>query len=270
MPLPIELKPTKKPLVIDLVRQANVDVSDWSNYKRGRDNPGANPRYCYEWAFVQPNSVVVLTIWYDLLSVNNGQIEWRFDGKKEERSRIRQARRQRMQAAIAHAYKSQLPVRVIVFDRSRNPVERKKTNPAVARHLDWATWTVAEYDHGTHKGILQRKPNASHYVDQFSLPSAAKPEKHQVIATVHDRNPAVRQSALARAEGKCQLCGSPGFVLPNGQVFLETHHVIPLADNGPDSEYNVVALCPNHHREAHYGRNSEDIQQRLLKVLRQE
>lgn len=58
MPIPIELKPTSQHRVIDLVRQAGVDVSDWSDYKHGAKSPGANPNYCYEWAFVQPEPLV--------------------------------------------------------------------------------------------------------------------------------------------------------------------------------------------------------------------
>ena len=46
MPIPIELKPTSQHRVIDLVRQAGVDVSDWSDYKHGAKSPGANPNYC--------------------------------------------------------------------------------------------------------------------------------------------------------------------------------------------------------------------------------
>ena len=39
------LKPTAKPLVIDLVRDAGVDVSEWSNFKGS--NPAMNSHYQY-------------------------------------------------------------------------------------------------------------------------------------------------------------------------------------------------------------------------------
>ncbi len=34
---------------------------------------------------------------------------------------------------------------------------------------------------------------------------------------------------------------------------LEVHHVIRLADGGSDTINNSVALCPNCHRELHFG-----------------
>ena len=35
--------------------------------------------------------------------------------------------------------------------------------------------------------------------------------------------------------------------------YLEVHHKIRLSDGGEDTIDNVVALCPNCHRKAHYG-----------------
>jgi predicted HNH restriction endonuclease len=68
---------------------------------------------------------------------------------------------------------------------------------------------------------------------------------------------------LARAGGRCEWCGQPGFPMANGQVYLETHHVIPLAERGLDIPGNVVALCPNHHREAHHGVLRSDMREAL-------
>jgi 5-methylcytosine-specific restriction protein A len=70
------LAPTEKTRVIDLVRAAGVDVSDWANFKKGKNKKkaGVNPKYCYEWAFVQTNEVVVLNIWFDALKERAGKI----------------------------------------------------------------------------------------------------------------------------------------------------------------------------------------------------
>lgn len=50
-------------------------------------------------------------------------------------------------------------------------------------------------------------------------------------------------------------------------MFLETHHIIPLSKGGADTIYNVAAICPNHHREAHYGQNADVIRDKLLKRI---
>ena len=59
MALPEELKPTEKQLVMDLVEAAGVEVSDWANSSRGAKGAAANPKYCYEWSFLQPNRIIV-------------------------------------------------------------------------------------------------------------------------------------------------------------------------------------------------------------------
>jgi hypothetical protein len=41
------IRPTTSRRVIDLVQEAGVDVSDWSNFKGGAADAGRNPRYCY-------------------------------------------------------------------------------------------------------------------------------------------------------------------------------------------------------------------------------
>ena len=52
-----ELRPKAKNRLIDLVRAAGVDVSDWKNFERGARWEAANPKYCYEWCFVEPGRV---------------------------------------------------------------------------------------------------------------------------------------------------------------------------------------------------------------------
>ena len=55
--------------------------------------------------------------------------------------------------------------------------------------------------------------------------------------------------------------------MDDGRLFLETHHVVPLAEGGADSLDNVVALCPNHHREAHLGARHAILKEQLLQKL---
>ena len=56
------IRPRERHRVMDLVAEAGVDVSDWANGKGGAAKATANPRYCYEWAFVEPKKLVVLNI----------------------------------------------------------------------------------------------------------------------------------------------------------------------------------------------------------------
>jgi 5-methylcytosine-specific restriction endonuclease McrA len=67
------------------------------------------------------------------------------------------------------------------------------------------------------------------------------------------RLPSVVLYVLQRADGKCELCEKTTFVTDVGDPYLEIHHVIQLANGGPDTPQNAVALCPDCHRELHHG-----------------
>lgn len=80
-----------------------------------------------------------------------------------------------------------------------------------------------------------------------------------------ERSAIVRDYVLARAGGTCEICGSDApFSKPNGQVYLEAHHIRRLSDGGPDDPRFVAAVCPNCHREAHHGQKRKEIRESLL------
>lgn len=103
-------------------------------------------------------------------------------------------------------------------------------------------------------------------VDQFSLQEMETEEtkRRQVTGTAFCRSADVRRQALKRALGHCEYCNDEGFSTANDEIYLETHHIIPLSSDGPDNISNVAALCPNHHREAHHGKNRKKIQEYLM------
>lgn len=74
MTLKEDLRPTGRNRVIDLVSAAGVNVSPWSEFGRGPKWAAANPKYCYEWAFVEPETVVVLNLWYANLEAGTGPV----------------------------------------------------------------------------------------------------------------------------------------------------------------------------------------------------
>ena len=76
-----------------------------------------------------------------------------------------------------------------------------------------------------------------------------------VIQRVYDRNPDVVAAVLRRAEGRCERCNNkaPFLRRTNNEPYLEVHHINQLADGGEDTVDNAIAVCPNCHREAHYG-----------------
>ena len=81
------------------------------------------------------------------------------------------------------------------------------------------------------------------------------PKTTTVTATVYLRNPDVAAIVLLRANGSCEACGKPAPFRKraDGTPYLEVHHRLPLAEHGPDTVANAIALCPNCHRQAHHG-----------------
>lgn len=80
--------------------------------------------------------------------------------------------------------------------------------------------------------------------------------------------PAVKAWILQEAGGMCELCGQPGpFILPTGETYLEVHHIKQLANGGPDSVENAVAVCPNCHRLLHWSVNAQDAKEKLYKQV---
>lgn len=81
------------------------------------------------------------------------------------------------------------------------------------------------------------------------------PTKIEVRTKQFIRNPHVVTEVLKRANGVCEWCdkSAPFNKKKRDQPYLETHHKTPLAEGGADTTENAMALCPNCHREAHFG-----------------
>lgn len=90
-------------------------------------------------------------------------------------------------------------------------------------------------------------------------------------AEIHQfkRDSAVKEWVLNNAHGVCECCSEPApFKSADGQPYLEVHHLRRLADGGSDSVSNAVALCPNCHREIHYGQDSYQLMRQLYRCLK--
>lgn len=81
------------------------------------------------------------------------------------------------------------------------------------------------------------------------------PSKVTVTTQVFLRNPDVVAEVLFEANGVCGGCKkrAPFNRKSDGSPYLEVHHKRPLANHGEDTVENAIALCPNCHRERHFG-----------------
>lgn len=86
--------------------------------------------------------------------------------------------------------------------------------------------------------------------------------------TQYKRDPMVKAWILENAKGSCESCGDHApFKTHDGLPFLEVHHVWLLADGGPDSVENAVAVCPNCHRALHYSVDRNELKNALYKIV---
>jgi 5-methylcytosine-specific restriction protein A len=86
-----------------------------------------------------------------------------------------------------------------------------------------------------------------------------KPDKKKQEVILFARDPKVKAYVLKRANGICELCKEKGpFQDKNGNWFLEVHHLISIVLGGEDTIMNTAAICPNCHRELHYGIEAEN------------
>jgi predicted HNH restriction endonuclease len=116
-----------------------------------------------------------------------------------------------------------------------------------------------------------RLENAS--IDQLiktyqSRVATKKPTRKSITNFIFDRDPLVVAIARKRANYICEIpnCKSEPITLSNGEKYIEVHHVLPLAMGGEDTLENVACLCPNHHREIHLGKYSEELKISLKKI----
>ncbi|MFH5883666.1 HNH endonuclease [Halalkalibaculum sp. DA3122] len=92
-----------------------------------------------------------------------------------------------------------------------------------------------------------------------------KPHSTSYQTTHYERDPKVVAWVLNQANGICECCEKPApFNKGDGTPFLEVHHIQRLADDGEDTVNNAIALCPNCHRELHFGSGKMNLAKSLV------
>lgn len=201
-----------------------------------------------------------------------------------------------MDEVIKEAFRNKLEVRVCIVD-SKGSSPNLEASSADYRILDANTWRLS-YEMLTGDYQVIRGSEASQS-SATSVPTEPEPynasfTKPTISATSYgigvvdqfiddqglsdsvlaaryerERSPEVRQRVLARSEGRCEWCNEQGFKKHDGQIYLESHHVVPLCQDGVDTIVNVIALCPNDHRKAHYGEDAAKMSERMLELIRE-
>ena len=296
------LLPTKPYAVIDLVRSAGISVEPWHVKIDGTPaaKPRSNPAYCYNWSFGGAQEPALACLWHASMKVvdegisiseNLRELALRLEriakdptrpGDHRDRARQQAARARKLDDLIRQCADTGQEIRVIVNEGDmRSEADLGEDSSFVrVRLLDSQPWQVGAYDPHTGACTLRRanKPRSkvprepelevmARFADQHDLLGSDQPDRVHVMSTSIRRDHAVRMAVLERAQGRCELCDVSGFAMADGRLYLETHHVQSLAEDGADRVSNVVALCPTHHREAHYGARRAQLRIELEELL---
>ena len=110
---------------------------------------------------------------------------------------------------------------------------------------------------------LEFEAKASELVKKKTLTKpkgSLEPSKTVASQMVYTRDVAVKAWVEREAKGVCESCDSEApFKTPNGDPFLEVHHVKRLCEGGSDRIENAVALCPNCHRAFHHSAHRDRL-----------
>ena len=261
-----DLRPTQKPLVMDILKSLDMDVSKWADMKGGAARAASNPKYCYNWSFRQPGEFFVVCLWYKGLKQKGAKLffEVNSTGKRTHRtepgSSTWNKRSDDFDQSLWLAYSHQLPLRVIVVEGDGGSVR--------ARLLDEALWAVTEYDIATSKCTIVRGAEpvpVSINADDIELAGFEGQERKRFVQHRRRENSMRRhkiEDALAKAGKlvcevpKCEFDFAKRYG-PLGKGYAQVHHLVPL-HRAPKTGRKVTLkdlaiVCANCHAMIHAG-----------------
>lgn len=231
----------------------------------------------WSWASISPEkNRAIFTVWADLLKqgryvfLPNKSAPWKdTNGGRELRTILRSVMDNRMES---------LGVLQYVVDPKATPRKRKGYDPDTLLLLQFAeeddglvAYVTGEVstEEALRGRVTHRVKPVAYALDDIGEPPEGmeQPDRALQVTSGYRRDSKVRAFAVRRAKGCCELCGEAGFITANGRPYLEAHHIISLANAGPDTVMNVIALCPKHHRQAHFGEDAEMLEVQMLKKL---
>jgi len=287
-----KLRPTKRQRIMDLIKTAGVDISDWKNFKGGVKKAASNPKYCYSWSFVQPETVVVLNLWYDDLRKRQERIVQRLDLRNDARQYSSlakpewQRRAKQMDQAIQTALREKLPIRVVICDGKMHRLAKEKRASQVQRRLlDSETWTVTRYDwktgncevtRGSASSVMTTGPELLPFIpEEIYDVDLEEGGRQRIIVNAYERNAKARAICLSRWGSCCAVCGF-NFGDKYGEPFrglIHVHHLTPVSSR-PERytlkpSRDLRPVCPNCHAALHHRKNPPYTINEMKAMLRE-
>jgi len=270
-----EIKPRDLNRIYDLVQLAGIDVRDWANGKGGKAKAASNPKYCFEWSYMQAGKTVVLNLWHPELQEDDGVIAYSGNLRRSAaRAGANPKWRRRalnMDHHIQSAYVERLPVRVVLLDgQIRKPGDKAdKPSRARQRTLDPQRWAVTEYDWSSGEYTVTRgaSPIAGEAHDVDEEAQGFEGELRRLFILHRNRERKLRQNKLKEVQslnGGRLVCEVPNCEFDFrerygelGEGFAHVHHLAPLAGTPKGGRrvylHELAVVCANCHAMIHRG-----------------
>ena len=258
-----------QPTILDTVRNIAEEV-------------GVPVKNHYDWCFSKPGGPYLLFEWIDRLFIDSATNGIAFVNRMSVWSdanpnglQIQRNRASACSSIVETAFHTKAPIRIGILDGTRKTVGLREVSHAEKRELDPISW-YAHHRNADGLVVVVRGIQQTERIDtgdgeqvQIDHDTATSEQSKRTKAAVYTaRDPDVVRDAKLRAEnGCCEFCGKPGFLTAQGNHYLEGHHVIPLSCDGDDAVHNVVAICPEDHRRAHFGHDRHEIREQLIDAV---
>ncbi|MFP3637427.1 HNH endonuclease [Paraburkholderia sp. SIMBA_054] len=259
------LKPRRKQVIYDILRNIPISVDGWHWTKDGYpvEDYRSNPQFCYNWSFGSIPEGYALCLWHKSLESSGGVVFGNESGRDtaleleriarstrdaSARSRVLEqaARAWALDAAIRESYERGLPIRAIICDGHRRDREEfAHTASAVNRRfLDSELWYAHSYSSDTGVGRIVRglKPDApaTSSIEDENDSEADDVVQHRAIKTRRGQKD-FRDRLLSAYRRRCAVTGSFTVEL------LEAAHIIPHASVTDYSTRNGILLRADVH-----------------------
>ncbi|MFZ7119481.1 MAG: HNH endonuclease [Eubacteriaceae bacterium] len=138
------------------------------------------------------------------------------------------------------------------FSNELNTADSKyKDALMLIKNIFYSQKYLDEHTLNVHKSLKSSKEERQKRI----MNANKRPRTITLTTTTYQRNPDIVAETLERSSGICEKCNqsAPFLKSSDNSPYLEVHHIIPLSKGGYDSIDNTIAVCPNCHREMHYG-----------------
>jgi len=142
-------------------------------------------------------------------------------------------------------------------------IKKISNSHVVSKHMSGEGLNPDDYEN---IGLANKSQETG--VDRDAPKGNENPQKKSYQRNGYQGDSRLREWILKNAKGKCESCLSESpFIDTSNKPFLEIHHVIHRANGGADTKENTVAICPNCHREFHYGHDRENKIKKLYRGI---